>query len=61
MAYDDLTEHWSALPVEFPMSVEDLYDLAMALPDGSEVMVEADAWRRVQLKARILAASLRGR
>ena len=52
MAYE-LTEHWAALPVEFPMSVEDLYDLAMALPDGSEVMVEADAWRRVQLKARM--------
>lgn len=53
VAYDDLTEHWSTLPVEFPMSVEELYDLAMALPDGSEVMVEADAWRRVQLKARM--------
>lgn len=53
MAYDELTEHWSTLPVEFPMSVESLYDLAMALPDGSEVMVEADAWRRVQLKARM--------
>ena len=53
MAYDELTEHWSALPVEFPLSVEALYDLAMALPDGSEVMVEADAWRRVQLKARM--------
>lgn len=53
VAYDDLTEHWAALPVEFPMSVEDLYDLAMALPDGSEVMAEADAWRRVQLKARM--------
>ena len=53
VAYDDLTERWSALPVEFPMSVEDLYDLAMTLPDGSEVMVEADAWRRVQLKARM--------
>nr|DAQ01067.1 MAG TPA: hypothetical protein [Caudoviricetes sp.] len=35
------------------MSVEDLYDLAMALPDGSEVMAEADAWRSVHLKARI--------
>lgn len=53
MAYDELTEHWSALPVEFPLSVEGLYDLAMALPDGSEVMVEADAWRRVQLMARM--------
>lgn len=52
VAYE-LTEHWTALPVEFPMSVESLYDLAMALPDGSEVMVEADAWRRVQLKARM--------
>lgn len=51
VAYE-LTEHWTALPVEFPMSVEELYDLAMRLPDGSEVMVEADAWRRVQLKAR---------
>lgn len=61
MAYE-LTEHWTALPVEFPLSVEELYDLAMRLPDDSEVMVEADAWRRVQLKARrILAASLRGR
>lgn len=35
------------------MSVEELYDLAMRLPDDSEVMVEADAWRRVQLKARV--------
>lgn len=52
MAYE-LTEHWTALPVELPMSVEALYDLAMALPDGSEVMAEADAWRRVQLKARM--------
>lgn len=52
MAYE-LTEHWAALPVEFPLSVEELYDLAMRLPDGSEVMVEADAWRRVQLKARM--------
>ena len=49
----ELSGHWSALPVEFPMSVEELYDLAMRLPDGSEVMVEADAWRRVQLKARM--------
>lgn len=52
MAYE-LDEHWTALPVEFPMSVEELYDLAMRLPDDSEVMVEADAWRRVQLKARM--------
>ena len=52
MAYE-LDEHWTALPVEFPMSVEDLYDLYLRLPDDSEVMVEADAWRRVQLKARI--------
>lgn len=52
MAYE-LDEHWTALPMEFPMSVEELYDLAMRLPDGSEVMVEADAWRRVQLKARM--------
>lgn len=52
VAYE-LTEHWTALPVEFPLSVEELYDLAMRLPDGSEVMVEADAWRRVQLKARM--------
>lgn len=52
MAYE-LDEHWTALPVEFPMSVEELYDLAMALPDDSEVMVEADAWRRVCLKARM--------
>ena len=52
VAYE-LNEHWTALPVEFPMSVEELYDLAMRLPDGSEVMVEADAWRRVQLKARM--------
>ena len=52
MAYE-LSEHWAALPVEFPMSVEALYALAMALPDDSEVMVEADAWRRVQLKARM--------
>nr|DAQ58036.1 MAG TPA: hypothetical protein [Caudoviricetes sp.] len=36
------------------MSVEELYDLAMRLPDDSEVMVEADAWRRVQLKARMI-------
>ena len=53
VAYDWLTERWAELPVEFPMSVEDLYDLAMALPDGSEVMAEADAWRSVHLKARI--------
>ena len=53
MAYDELTEHWTALPIEFPLSVEALYDLAMALPDDSEVMVEADAWRRVHLKARM--------
>lgn len=52
MGYE-LSGHWTALPVEFPMSVEELYDLAMRLPDGSEVMVEADAWRRVQLKARM--------
>jgi len=52
VAYE-LDEHWTALPVEFPMSVEDLYDLYLRLPDDSEVMVEADAWRRVQLKARI--------
>lgn len=52
MAYN-LDDHWTALPVEFPMTVEELYDLAMRLPDGSEVMAEADAWRRVQLKARM--------
>lgn len=52
VAYE-LDEHWTVLPVEFPMSVEELYDLAMRLPDDSEVMVEADAWRRVQLKARM--------
>ena len=52
VAYN-LDDHWTALPVEFPMSVEELYDLAMRLPDNSEVMVEADAWRRVQLKARM--------
>lgn len=52
VAYN-LDDHWIALPVEFPMTVEELYDLAMRLPDDSEVMVEADAWRRVQLKARM--------
>lgn len=52
VAYE-LTDHWTALPVEFPMTVEELYDLAMRLPDDSEVMAEADAWRRVCLKARI--------
>lgn len=52
VAYN-LDDHWIALPVEFPMTVEELYDLAMRLPDGSEVMAEADAWRRVQLKARM--------
>lgn len=52
VAYE-LDEHWTALPVEFPLSVEELYDLAMRLPDDSEVMVEADAWRHVQLKARM--------
>lgn len=52
MAYE-MNEHWIALPVEFPLTVEELYDLAMRLPDDSEVMVEADAWRRVQLKARM--------
>lgn len=52
MAYE-LDEHWTALPVEFPMSVEELYDLAMRLPDDSEVMVGVDAWRRVRLKARM--------
>lgn len=61
VAYN-LDDHWTALPVEFPMTVEELYDLAMRLPDDSEVMAEADAWRRVQLKARSsLADSLRGR
>lgn len=35
------------------MSVEDLYDLYARLPVDSEVTVEADAWRRVQLKARM--------
>lgn len=52
VAYN-LDDHWTALPVEFPMTVEELYDLAMRLPDGSEVMAEANAWRRVQLKARM--------
>lgn len=51
--YYELDEHWTALPVEFPMSVEDLYDLYARLPVDSEVTVEADAWRRVQLKARM--------